>query len=169
MARNIKYIEFTCDGCGGIGKKDSRDYNRNLKEGTLQYCSQKCFQNSRRTSVKIPCANCGAIVEKRQNVLKRASNCFCSRSCNISFNNRKRLGILHPLYKAEDSTNYRLKALQHYGAKCAVCDYAIEQVLHVHHRDEDRSNNKLSNLIVLCPTHHVEAHVGILDLALYPV
>jgi len=45
--------------------------------------------------------------------------------------------------------------------KCAVCGWAEdERILEVHHKDEDRSNNALDNLIILCPTCHRKITLG---------
>jgi len=52
---------------------------------------------------------------------------------------------------------YQLKAHKKYGRKCAVCEKVLGQI-DVHHKDGNRKNNDLSNLIVLCPKHHREAH-----------
>ena len=60
--------------------------------------------------------------------------------------------------------DYRKKAFAHFTVKCALCDYDVEDVLQVHHKDEDRSNNELPNLVILCPTHHVEVHKGLSNL-----
>lgn len=52
--------------------------------------------------------------------------------------------------------SYRARALAHYGEECSVCG-DTENIL-VHHRDGDRSNNELSNLIPLCEGCHGKVH-----------
>lgn len=43
--------------------------------------------------------------------------------------------------------------------KCVRCGYSEHpEILGVHHIDEDRNNNTLSNLAVLCPNCHSLAH-----------
>lgn len=54
------------------------------------------------------------------------------------------------------SEDYRQKALEHHGDVCQVCE-ATEDIL-VHHRDGDRTNNELSNLIPLCAGCHGKVH-----------
>ena len=52
-------------------------------------------------------------------------------------------------------TNYRNNAFRHYPHKCAICNWnEDEDILEVHHIDEDRSHNELENLIILCPICH---------------
>ncbi len=50
--------------------------------------------------------------------------------------------------------NYRKLALSHYPAVCAHCGFGIAEVLEVCHIDNQRANNALDNLVVLCPTCH---------------
>jgi hypothetical protein len=56
--------------------------------------------------------------------------------------------------------NYRKFALDNHGQYCHICNYNRHpSVLQVHHIDHDRLNNELSNLLVCCPTCHMEQHV----------
>ena len=51
--------------------------------------------------------------------------------------------------------NYRKLAFDHYEQLgqivCAHCGFGIRDVLEVAHLDCDRSNNDVSNLVILCP------------------
>lgn len=62
---------------------------------------------------------------------------------------------MHPKHYKPFHTKYRKRALKYYGGKCNVCNYSVcENMLDVHHIDNDRSNNKIENLEVLCVWHH---------------
>ena len=50
--------------------------------------------------------------------------------------------------------NYRKLAFDHYPALCAHCGFGIRAVLEVAHIDGARSNNALTNLVILCPNCH---------------
>ncbi|MDP1588949.1 MAG: HNH endonuclease [Prosthecobacter sp.] len=50
--------------------------------------------------------------------------------------------------------NYRKLAFAKYPPVCAHCGFGISDVLEVAHIDGDRSNNDLSNLVILCPNCH---------------
>ncbi len=54
-------------------------------------------------------------------------------------------------------------AFSFYGEKCEVCGYALS--VDVHHLIPRSQNGKddADNLAVLCPNHHREVHIGILD------
>lgn len=49
-------------------------------------------------------------------------------------------------------------------AFCKSCEINEPSVMEVHHIDRNRKNNKLSNLIGLCPTCHKLVHKGIIDV-----
>lgn len=44
--------------------------------------------------------------------------------------------------------------------KCENQDCSYSRTLHIHHIDMDNSNNRLFNLIALCPNCHKDAHNG---------
>ena len=47
--------------------------------------------------------------------------------------------------------------------KCCVCGKGLKRffdVLLVHHKDRDRTNNSLDNLVSLCPSCHLYVHKG---------
>jgi hypothetical protein len=50
--------------------------------------------------------------------------------------------------------NYRQLAFAHYDPLCAHCGFGVSAVLEVAHIDCDRSNNDISNLVILCPNCH---------------
>ena len=57
---------------------------------------------------------------------------------------------------SEAVTGYREKAIREYGQVCQGCG-KTDDVL-VHHRNGDRSDNSLSNLIPLCAKCHGKVH-----------
>jgi len=52
--------------------------------------------------------------------------------------------------------NYRKLAFEYYKPPhvCVVCGFGIPDVLEVAHVDGNRKNNKVENLVILCPTCH---------------
>ena len=50
--------------------------------------------------------------------------------------------------------NYRKLAFAQYAPLCAHCGFGIPAVLEVAHLDGNRSNNDISNLVILCPNCH---------------
>lgn len=98
---------------------------------------------------------------------------FCSDKCRNAYNSYKcaikqnrykkpgvgsggnQIGIDNHMYKTGIGT-YNKIALAHYGKTCNRCS-STKNIL-VHHIDEDRTNNKLENLEVLCKKCHQEHH-----------
>ena len=116
------------------------------KTGELKKCSC-CGKESYKTKAEI--------------IRSKTSNFFCNRSCANSFNNRFKNGRNHPNY-IDGGTQYRKKALKHYGVKCMnpKCELTkagvviMKEMLDVDHVDSNRKNNSLKNLQVLCVWCH---------------
>ena len=73
---------------------------------------------------------------------------FCSKTCGNRFKNKA-------LTNWTNSCDYRRNAFNAYPHQCAVCGWdEDERILEVHHIDENRNNNDLTNLIILCPICH---------------
>lgn len=66
-------------------------------------------------------------------------------------------GEMHPRWKGGINTNYyRRLAFQHYEAICETC--GCDESLVVHHRNEDRYDNRVENLQILCRGCHNRHH-----------
>ena len=72
--------------------------------------------------------------------------------------------IMRPNHYNEISLNYRKTAFDAYPHICATCGWdEDERILEVHHIDSNRSNCKLNNLVILCPTCHRKITLGYYD------
>jgi hypothetical protein len=113
----------------------------------------------------LQCSNCGISIYKTNAIINRnTSGClYCSQSCSTAANNKKhRIGSKNPNWVGGQAS-YRLAAFRCYTQQCAICEYDVVEALQVHHIDGNRKNNDFNNLIVLCPTHHVEAHLNMIN------
>ncbi len=114
------------------------------------FCSQKCYGISNR--VETPCVICGIPIPASAN--KKT----CSRVCA----NKNRASIQYrmgrPRDKAQELRAIKIRLLDQRGEKCERCSYNKREILHVHHKDRNRSNNKLGNLELICPNCHYEEH-----------
>ena len=61
---------------------------------------------------------------------------------------------------------WKNRLIREYGHRCMVCDY--ERIVEAHHVIPrcDGGQTSVENGILLCPTHHAEAHAGILETSL---
>lgn len=64
-----------------------------------------------------------------------------------------------PIISAETRRKIEVES----GHNCAVKNCGEHTYLEIHHIDENRENNKLENLILLCDKHHKMAHAKVID------
>lgn len=105
-----------------------------------------------------PVCNKEFLVPKKGRLSKKIT---CSYACaNTYFRSGINNGMYNKTYKLEleggDTNNYRTKCFMYNQHKCCVC--GEDKIVAVHHFDGDHTNNEISNLIPLCPTHHVYVH-----------
>ena len=123
------------------GKYETESYKRKQQEkidrlyGTVKQHTKEC-----------ECCGKEFIFEGRENTKAFERAKFCNRSCS---NNRSN-------WWKDNATHYRTIAFQHYDKKCVICGF--DKIVTVHHIDENHSNNKPENLVVLCPNHHEMIH-----------
>ena len=114
------------------------------------FCSQACFGISCRKEK--PCVICGKLI------LSSAHRKTCSRSCA----NKNRAGIKYKLNRPKDKVkNYqslKIRLLKLKGKNCERCGYSKYEILQVHHKDENKQNNEIGNLELICPNCHFEKH-----------
>lgn len=93
----------------------------------------------------------------------------CCEQCQLPFivstyeSNRKKLcpDCVH-IRRKERGVNYskkhRKELIQSRGNKCEQCSYNNINVLEIHHKDRDRSNDTNENIEVLCANCHTIEH-----------
>lgn len=64
-----------------------------------KFCSVKCRTRSTIKTKPIPCCNCGKIINKTENKLKRSKENFCSIRCKGDFQKKSLRGRNNPNYK----------------------------------------------------------------------
>ena len=125
-----------------------------------------CQQEARDNKLKeirtlVTCAYCGKKFTRSNSKLNnsRSGIYFCCRehkdlAQRIEFG-LKEIQPSHYGNNIENIYNYRKNAFRNYPHKCAVCNWdKDEDILEVHHIDENREHNELENLIILCPICH---------------
>jgi len=123
-----------------------------FREKTAKYCSRHCYYKAMngKGSVELQCVVCGAIFRRPPSQAIYA-NPVCDKTCR---------GLLMRTEKPGSASTARAwLARRNILMKCNRCGYdAVPQILVIHHRDEDRSNNAVVNLEILCPNCHALEH-----------
>jgi phage terminase large subunit GpA-like protein len=152
------FVVVNCDGCGLQFEK------RKSLLKTKNYCCRNCQHKKMITQIKFVCAFCSLEFYRRPSRKKnsRSGLFFCSRKCKDTAQSIEHgFAEIHPSHYKNGENNYRDKALRHYPNECNRCGYKKNvKILQVHHKDENRQNNALENLEVLCPNCHAEIHWG---------
>lgn len=141
------------------------------KYAKQKFCSPTCPALVNRYKIQVSCAykmceNKFFINVSRFKKSKSGLFFCCNNHKNITQQLDGDAKIHLPHYtNLEQSKAYRKKIFRLIKKKCARCGYAQEeQMLDVHHKDGDRSNNKIENLEILClwchalETRGVEPH-----------
>ncbi len=120
-----------------------------LNNGNV-FCSNKCYGLSCRN--ERPCIICGKMI------LGSLHKKTCSRACS----NKNRAGIEYKIRRSLDKIRsqeiIKVRLIEVRGMKCELCGYKKHEILHIHHKDRNRSNNNFENLELICPNCHYEKH-----------
>lgn len=125
----------------------------------------KCYEDFRhQKSIKIICDYCHKEYYTTSSKLNKSKSGlhFCCKEHKLlaqRLESGEQFKKMRPLHygTADSEYTYRAKAFRNYSHCCAVCDWQDdEDILQVHHIDENRDNNSLENLIILCPTCHAK-------------
>lgn len=114
------------------------------------FCSVACYGISCRKENM--CIVCG------KPILASLHKKTCSRSCA----NKNRTGIK---YRGDNQNNkytsqnsLKLLLIQLRGGVCERCGFSRVNILQVHHKNRNRTDNSMKNLELLCPNCHCEEH-----------
>ena len=141
---NDHNIDFTVTAeCFMRGKDNIRS--------SCPHCSQEKRNQSK---ISVECAYCGKqfyISPSQQNKSKSGLHFCCREHKDLAqrVDSGKQFDILRPSHYGDGQCNYRQKAFEFYEHKCACCGYDEDtRILQVHHKDENRKNNDINNLII---------------------
>lgn len=114
------------------------------------FCNMSCYGISSRK--EIPCLMCGKLI------LAGFNKKTCGRSCA----NKHREGIQYKINRPKDKVvserSLKIRLLNARGTVCERCNYSKPEILQVHHKDRNRNNNSMDNLLLICPNCHYEEH-----------
>jgi len=158
--RKRKHIIVRCDNCNKLFPKPKRFVGRSKRN----CCSKNCAHTAQLERVEVNCAVCGILISRpiSKSEPKHGLH-FCCREHKEQAQTLES-GLLRCGHYKNGIRTYRTKGLKMHGKICAFCDNKIEMILEVHHIDFNRSNNKISNLIVLCLNCHRLTHRNVISI-----
>ncbi len=91
-------------------------------------------------------------------ILASANKKTCSRGCA----NKHRAGIKYKINRPRDKVKHyksiKIRLLKMRGKNCERCGFGKYEILQIHHKDKNKTNNNFDNLELICPNCHSEEH-----------
>ena len=140
--RRTKVI-VKCNTCGHEWEVSPASIMYDNDEYSFKGCPECKYEEA-------TCAFCGKKFKRLKSILDKSKTgyVYCSRECG---NRHKNAQVIN----YQDAVDYRRNAFIALPHKCYICGYDDdERILEVHHIDENRNNNDISNLKILCPNCH---------------
>ena len=123
---------------------------RKPRESTMNwdrrmFCSMECSAESRRNLEARTCPVCQVLFQP-----EKSRSLFCSRRC---FNESQRTGrgYVQTTHNGATISEHRLVMERHLGRKLLPTE-------HVHHKNENKRDNRIENLMVLTIQEHTTLH-----------
>lgn len=131
-----------------------------LRRGWGKYCSNGCKNKGFRTGKILSCAICHKEIYKgpRDQQRSMSGKLFCGKSCQTIWRNNTYIGKKHANWKGGESSYKQIMQRAGIPGVCKKCKTIDSRILAVHHRDRNRKNNELSNLVWLCHNCHFLVH-----------
>ena len=148
---------LTCECCSSsFYAKPNR-----LMKGWAKYCSNSCKYSALKKGSHVACTTCGKEVYKSKRDLSRSQSgkFFCTKSCQTIWRNSTLYsGERHANWKGGESAYRDIMRRAGTNMICGKCQTKDTRVLAVHHKDRNRRNNDVSNLMWLCHNCHYLVH-----------
>jgi len=116
--------------------------NKETTVGNINKHETSCYMNP--TNIK-RCLVCDDIIKNY-----KTSKGTCSKSCANTF---FKSGEGNGNWKG---SQYQTLCFTNHKKECIICKE--DKIVAVHHMNEDHEDNRIENLIPLCPTHHQYMH-----------
>ena len=122
-------------------KKTCKFCNEGKAVTSIKKHEKSCYLNPLNIT---PCKVCNNPIKDYKN-----SKGTCSHSCSNKF-------FSHLRNKPENYSRYTTICWKEHKKECIVC--GENKIVAVHHYNENHEDNRIENLVPLCPTHHQYMH-----------
>lgn len=133
-----------------------------VRNGWGRFCSRQCHYLEARKGKTVLCDVCKEKIYRNPVKIKlsKSGKFFCSKSCQTVWRNREFSGARHKLWKDGSSTYRDVLIKADIKQICNVCRMNDRRVIVAHHKDQNRKNYDLDNLMWLCHNCHCRIHNG---------
>ena len=128
--------------------------------GWGKYCSIYCRSKAQFNGRNVKCFVCNKEIYRSDEQLRssKSGKYFCNKKCQTLWRNSIYIEDRGSNW-INGSCSYR-KMMQRRDLidSCVLCKVSDKRVLVIHHRDHDRKNNNISNLVCVCLNCHFLIH-----------
>ena len=132
-----------------------------LKRGWGKYCSTECQYKGMLKGKFVKCLVCKKEIWRTPKNFKKSKSkkFFCTKSCQTIWRNQYYSGPKHSNWQGGEHIEYRNILLRNSVSQvCQICGIKDKRVLIVHHKDKNRKNHNVKNLVWLCLNCHFLIH-----------
>ena len=147
---------FRCKTCN----KEAYVKPSHLARGWGVYCSKKCQCEGQKSGKLFRCYTCGKEIYRTLQVQARSKSgrYFCNKTCQTLWRNSIYIEAKHPNWKGGTASYRNILRRNNVTPICGRCKSTDARILIAHHKDRDRKNNNVSNLVWLCHNCHYLVH-----------
>lgn len=132
-----------------------------IEKGWGKYCSKQCQFTGQRTGTIFKCYICSKPTYKmvKDQIKSKSGKFFCSKSCQTVWRNSYVYrGEKHGNWNGGTASYRKIMLDSKTPLACKKCGSTDSRTLAVHHKDKNRKNNSISNLMWLCHNCHYLVH-----------
>jgi len=132
-----------------------------INRGWGRFCTMTCKNEDQKTGKFIKCEVCNKKTWKKPSVLRQSKSgkFFCGKTCQTVWRNKYYSGPKHAQWKNGIASYRRILQANNKPVVCALCKESDIRVLQAHHRNKNRNDNTLRNLVWLCINCHRLVHL----------
>ena len=130
------------------------------KLGWGKYCSRECVFKSQLRGKFVNCFICGKKIYRSLKAIdhSQSGKFFCTKSCQTLWRNQIYVGENSANWKNGEKAYRSILLRSNQNQACVLCKIDDLRILTAHHKDHNRTNNKLDNLMWLCLNCHYLVH-----------
>ncbi len=130
------------------------------KLGWGKYCSRNCRAKSQFNGKKVVCYICSKEVYRSNDELNQSKSgkYFCTKKCQTLWRNALYVEDRSSNWKSGKASYRKIMTRRDLLLKCTRCSLDDKRILVIHHKNRNRDDNTISNLICLCLNCHFLVH-----------